>query len=60
MFLDLEPAKRVYSDPDALVQLLAPIFWRTRKSQVADQIGIPPQTEQTVGLSRFQSILIFF
>ena len=48
MFLDMEPASRaVYSDPEALVDLLAPIFWRTRKSQVADQIGIPPQTERT-------------
>ena len=42
---DLEtPFKRGRVQP--LVQCLAPIFWRTRKSQVMDQIEIPPQEEQ--------------
>ena len=32
-------------DMTPLTQLLAPFFWRTRKSQVIDQVKIPPQTE---------------
>ena len=46
MFLNIEPDKSVYSDQDKLTDLLAPIFWRTRKSQVLDQIRVPPQSEE--------------
>jgi len=46
MFLNIELDKSVYSDQDKLTDLLAPIFWRTRKSQVLDQIRVPPQSEE--------------
>ena len=32
-------------DMAPLTELLAPIFWRTRKSQVIDQVQIPAQTD---------------
>lgn len=47
-FLDIKVTyKWLFHDEKALADLLAPIFWRTKKSKVADEIGLPPQTEET-------------
>lgn len=51
MFLDIETDKQVLRNPSRLTEMLAPIFWRTRKSAVTDQIQLPDQTEQVHWLS---------
>jgi len=49
-FLHLDRPRLLYPD-DTLVEILAKVFRRTRKSQVADQIRLPPQTEKVHWLS---------
>ena len=61
-FLRLERPQRYYylnSSRDHLVEILAKVFRRTRKSQVAEQIHLPPQTEE-VHLLSFSAIETHF
>ncbi|XP_045026418.1 LOW QUALITY PROTEIN: E3 ubiquitin-protein ligase SHPRH [Daphnia magna] len=51
MFLDVAVDRRVLFNPVGLVDVLAPIFWRTRKSAVTEQIQLPEQTDETHWLS---------
>lgn len=51
MFLDMDVNRTVLSDLDQLTEILAPIFWRTRKAAVTDQIQLPEQTEEIHWLS---------
>lgn len=51
MFLGIEIDRSLLFDPVSLVDILAPIFWRTRKNAVTEQIQLPEQTQQTHWLS---------
>lgn len=47
LFLGIEVAKSTLFDISILTEILASVFWRTRKSMVTDQIYLPEQTIYT-------------
>jgi E3 ubiquitin-protein ligase SHPRH len=51
VFLDIPVDRYAFNDCNQLVEILAPIFWRTRKTAVTNQIKLPEQTEQIHWLS---------
>lgn len=51
MFLDVDIDRNALSQPAQLTEILAPIFWRTRKAAVTDQIQLPEQSEEIHWLS---------
>lgn len=46
LFLNIEIDRNILSDQNRLVEALAPIFWRTMKAAVTEQIQLPDQTER--------------
>jgi E3 ubiquitin-protein ligase SHPRH len=51
VFLNVPVDRNAFYDSNQLVEVLAPIFWRTRKTAVTNQIQLPEQTEETHWLS---------